>query len=601
MFKQVVLERTPYSVQRATTVEPLDVEVVQKHIQLIPTERSHCPWSNASSELGQVAEPASKYSHSVRSMVVISSFKTRARKVKCDEGRPACQRCVSARRMCEGYGVWGGGGGDIRSKCAKPSAGAESEVALLPNITPISVIPLQSAVERDCFEWFLCRTATKLPGPFQSPFFQTLLLQSSLHEPAVMHAVLALGSLHMREEKGILVHLEDGVPDMQEQFVLSHYSKAIGHLVTRHAGKDKSSVRVALISCLVFTFIELLRGHYETAQVHLRNGLKLVGDTFGSPSAPGDNTVMLRSTGDWVSDSISKAFSRMNVQVELFGPSTPTHSSALLTIEQLPTIRAFKSVEQARERLDYLLNEAIHLTGESPQQLLMEPSGYVASLGRQQRVRSGLTSWLKACENSTEALQTTARFPDAFAFRLLHVYHTMTGIITETALDTSTEALFDNHTAEFASIIEQVTTMRSLIGAVTTHKETASPFTADMGWIPPLYYTALKCRVSWIRVRAIKLLHSVPHREGIWDARMAARIAQKIIGIEEGGFYQGAEVYMSPQDPLRWQPPLPESSRIKDVQVQLPNHSTGLVALTYRKREEDGIWKTAKQTVYVEN
>ncbi|KAH8753266.1 hypothetical protein F5883DRAFT_574867 [Diaporthe sp. PMI_573] len=33
------------------------------------------------------------------------------RRVKCDEGWPGCQRCLSTRRTCDGYGVWGGGTG----------------------------------------------------------------------------------------------------------------------------------------------------------------------------------------------------------------------------------------------------------------------------------------------------------------------------------------------------------------------------------------------------------------------------------------------------------------------------------------------------------
>ncbi|EFX04986.1 putative argr fungal zinc cluster transcription factor [Grosmannia clavigera kw1407] len=40
-----------------------------------------------------------------RSMTFSGCFTCRARGVKCDEQRPACQRCVKAKRMCAGYGV----------------------------------------------------------------------------------------------------------------------------------------------------------------------------------------------------------------------------------------------------------------------------------------------------------------------------------------------------------------------------------------------------------------------------------------------------------------------------------------------------------------
>jgi hypothetical protein len=34
----------------------------------------------------------------------------RARRIRCDETFPACYRCVSSGRICDGYGIWGGGG-----------------------------------------------------------------------------------------------------------------------------------------------------------------------------------------------------------------------------------------------------------------------------------------------------------------------------------------------------------------------------------------------------------------------------------------------------------------------------------------------------------
>jgi len=34
----------------------------------------------------------------------------RVRKVKCDQGWPACDRCIPTGRVCDGHGIWGGGG-----------------------------------------------------------------------------------------------------------------------------------------------------------------------------------------------------------------------------------------------------------------------------------------------------------------------------------------------------------------------------------------------------------------------------------------------------------------------------------------------------------
>ena len=60
--------------------------------------------------------------------------------------------------------------------------------------------------------------------------------------------------------------------DKQEQFTLLHYNKAIRHLQPHFSTQDKASVRVALMTCYVFVCLELLCGHFATAQTHLKMG-----------------------------------------------------------------------------------------------------------------------------------------------------------------------------------------------------------------------------------------------------------------------------------------------------------------------------------------
>jgi hypothetical protein len=54
----------------------------------------------------------------------------------------------------------------------------------------------------------------------------------------------------------------------------------------------------------------------------------------------------------------------------------------------------------------------------------------------------------------------------------------------------------------------------------------------DIGWIPPLYYTAIRCRIHRVRLHAIRLLESTSHREGICDARISAAVARTVMQLE---------------------------------------------------------------------
>jgi hypothetical protein len=87
-------------------------------------------------------------------------------------------------------------------------------------------------------------------------------------------------------------------------------------------------------------------------------------------------------------------------------------------------------------------------------------------------------------------------------------------------------------------------------------------FTVDMGYIPPLYYLALKCRVPRLRRRAIELIISTPHKEGIWDGEVAAYVARQVMETEEESLI-GVETNAVPLDPCK--------NRINQVTVLLPN------------------------------
>ena len=133
------------------------------------------------------------------------------------------------------------------------------------------------AEERRYFEWFKWRTVKKIPGYFVLPFWDTLLFQACVNEPAVLHAMLTLSSTH---KMGILdgsVHRHgNDSPDRQEQFMLQQYVKATNHLQLHLSTKDKSSIRISLIACLLFVTIELFRGRFQSAQIHLANGLRIL-------------------------------------------------------------------------------------------------------------------------------------------------------------------------------------------------------------------------------------------------------------------------------------------------------------------------------------
>lgn len=518
----------------------------------------------------------------------------RIRKVKCDEGRPVCHRCKSTGRVCDGYGIWGGGE-SFRHRQYVTGLEA-SRVVPRP---PVSVSVLASGTEeKEFFEWFKCRTAIKLPGSFVSRFWDTLLFQASLDEPAVLHAVLALSSVHKRGAFNANGQTKtDSGPNEQEKFMLKHYVKAISHLQPHFSIKDRASFRVALITCVTFVCIEFLRGHFKTGQIHLQNGLKILVE-MQMLSNGNDGIIRskpcLESTDDW----IVEAFSRLHLQVELFKHAYQ-HPCLVLQAAgpETPAI-VFHSIIEAWQQMGRLLNKVFHLTHQGRQQAVCEcesPRDPLLLREHQQRIRTELARWLEIYEAFKKALQGHRSAQEEKGYQLLYTYHTMASIMADTCLRPSDESAFDCHTNQFVLLIRQLAklwTMGSTTSPVQALPGDMSRSVIDMGWIPLLYYAATKCRIHRIRLQAIRLLESTSHREGIWDAKTAACVARKVMEMEERDFYKDvdtADDFSLPSSPRPQDlslPTLPESYRIRDVEVVLSGDPMDRILLFCKQKQE---------------
>ena len=517
-------------------------------------------------------------------------MRVRIRKVKCDEGRPACHRCKSTGRFCDGYGIWGGGESFYRNR--------QSVTALkdVPRPPPSVSVFASGTEEKEYFEWFKCRTAIKLPGSFVSRFWDTLLFQASSNEPAVLHAVLALSSVHKRGtvDANVQTVPENGSND-QESSTLKHYIKAISHLKPHFSRKDKASFQVALITCVTFVYLEFLRGYFRTAQTHLQNGLKILIETH-LLSNGGDGILRSKPCLDSTDDWIVEAFSRLHLQVELFKHAYQHPCLVLQAASPETHTLVFHSINEAWQQIGQLLNEVFYLTHLARQQGACEcVRNHLLLLEDQQRIQTELTRWLDVYKAFEKPLQGLRPTQEEKGYQLLYTYHTMTCIMLATCLRPSDESAFDLHAIQFVLLIRQLTilwTTASTIFPVRAVPGDMSRSIVDMGWIPMLYYTAVKCRVHRIRLQAIRFLESTSHREGIWDAKTAACVARKVMQMEERDFYKDVHtaddfsLLSSPRPQDLSLPTLPKSHRIRDVEVVLSGDPMDRILLFCVQRPE---------------
>ncbi|KAI5861168.1 hypothetical protein GGS23DRAFT_156749 [Durotheca rogersii] len=535
-----------------------------------------------------------------RTKVKSGCLTCKARKVKCDEGHPVCSRCLSTGRVCEGYGIWGGGGNQYGHRSAAPS---RRDILARPRV-PVMLADTVSKEETRCLEWFTHRTAMKLPGAFRSGIWDALIFQAISAEPAVFHAALALSSAHRREYFPVNVLAVEHAPDEQEKFVLHHYSRAIAHLQPHFSIKNNASVRIALLTCLIFVIMEYLRGHYRIGATHLQNGLKLLNEVHARPSAVNN------SADAW----ILQAFVRLDVQAKLLGcGSQRLHIVLDDCAKDSPAIgTVFRTVDEARQHLDRLLSQILHLGDESRRHSQSQDQVQATKLlNRQQRVKSSLDAWFRVLRASKVYLDVQEKSAKIVAYPLLHMYYTLAEIMADTCIRSANESRFDAHAEAFASMMSSLERVRSLTASPAVyailHPPNMSGSIMDLGAHPVVYYTALKCRTRRTRNKAIRILDGLEHKEGIWNGSLMGSVAREVVKIEEGGFYdvpytatRGEEPGTTTDEHGNAQPPtLPESYRLHDVEVELPEDYAAKATMRCRRRLEDGKWEViARRFLY---
>ncbi|KAK8052427.1 hypothetical protein PG993_003812 [Apiospora rasikravindrae] len=550
-----------------------------------------------------------------RKLKVKSGCRTcKTRKVKCDEGRPACARCLSTGRVCDGYGVWGGGGNRFGSR----PEGPRPCQALLPAHRGLSPIggSMISKAEQDCFEWFSCKAATKLQGIFCITFWSQLLPQACLNEPAIMHAALALSSTHQKNAVGDVNPSSVVTLDKSDEFTLVQYSKAIQQLQPHLAARKSNSaasIRVALIACLVFANLEFLNGRYNIGIAHLHSGIKLLGEFQGYGLDGEEPILLLKPPRDFVDEWIGDTLTKLLVQANLHGAHGLPYPRLVMRITSAPLPSfTFHSVTEARQHLDQLVNDILYLT-ENSKRLSAVTFGISDKTGecsnseeklvrRQADILSGLHTWHNTYKASRSLMKSTlSPFTHYGYLLLLSMFH-QSQIMASVCLapETEAEAIYDAHAASFLAIVRHSSELRHLVryeahyNPLVNYTSKISQSTADMGWIPPLYYTALKCRVRRVRLHALRFLGFKPHKEGIWDNELTAVVAREVIRLEEGEGDDVSRCIRSITDPdiaveaptegeVLGIPTVPVVRRLHDFQLRLPDDVAGKILITYRQ------------------
>ncbi|KAM0156166.1 hypothetical protein ACHAQE_006464 [Botrytis cinerea] len=488
------------------------------------------------------------------------------RRVKCDEGRPSCQRCISTGRKCDGYEKK-----SSDSPASSDSSSHDNETSTVLTQSPSSSLILTSDRERHAFHFFINMTAPMMGGFGKESCWSEMIPRAAHHEPSIRHAVVALGALHhSRERSSRSTSPNNLLSSAEEQFPLLEYNRAIKCLVEPFSKKERQAMDVCLINCVLFSAFEMMQGNYGNGAAHQQSGSKILceitynensqkhyHDSLKTPNNPYLPMVLLEELylrSDFVLTQMINSFDQ-SLYNKFKGSHFTTHPPAIFT--SLPQARNTLHFFWSRFRTD--LNN-LNSQPDSPE------------------LAQRFHNW------QMETIQITHKWLFAFQAFILKYSDTFSEVdkIGVAILQLQSHSGYVNaHVSRgikdnqmlwdpFLSIFEKMTMLGEEV--ISNPAFTTTVFQIDMGVIGPLYQVVGACRHPIVRRKAIALLERVPSlQEGIWNADLTARVARKVVELEEHGIKN-----------VREAADIPDWARISDVEPEFEREARR-ATLTYKR------------------
>ena len=547
--------------------------------------------SKLRSEQGRVAQEAKVGAQHVGKSISLAPCTTResfsesnkcsrARHVKCDELKPSCFICTSTGRKCDGYESAGASGLQqalllherIRSCTSKTSPLNDSPVSLALTLG----LPSNEQSNR-FFHSFLHGCVPSLTEVMDSEFWQRGILRAS-SSPVIQHAAIAFGAVYEQR----IAHQNHAVGPTtssigQQIEILSsiRYENAIRILRRQIAELSQApeGLEEIMIACLIFVFMEILRGDDIAAVTHLDGVLKLY--SCAEPSI--QDIISARDNN--IAPTVSTAFEgfvkillRLETQsVQYMGSRTPWYPDSncawLHTTEDMPAM--FETFLDARDNfyahLAKIMNFITPPEGAEkcfPEWCPHPDRGFdiytifhgstyrdcvLPRASTQRRhLMHVLSRWKSAFQGFLQ--KGTAKTPEALASCALLWLEYYTMRIKLAVSYTEDECCYDAQLPSFKKIAEQAEAylrytahnprsqlprhLSGNLGTIPSLKPKKKDFKVYSSVCYPLYYTVLKCRYKPLRESALAMLRNA-NTEGVWDANMLARVGEFVTAVEE--------------------------------------------------------------------
>ncbi|KAM0173164.1 hypothetical protein ACHAPF_006919 [Botrytis cinerea] len=480
------------------------------------------------------------------------------RRVKCDEAKPSCMRCINFGRKCDGYEY---------SPKDKPawlmgptiSTGISQEVIESPpfSIPPsISVLNFGNEQEAQYFDFFCKETVFELAGGFKKKLFNVIILQSCHTDTSVRHAATAIAALSKAMKVSKCINPKEG-----------------------EAGFKR------------------IYGNTQLADKHIYSALKMMHHHEAISSHPHHNLLLSSPAPDLVENEIVTAYLHLALAI-VTRPDDPDSLSdkvldLISTDMPKPDIpRQLDNLAEAEVHLEHVLYHSLPKIPRADLQRRLaspdlSPQGLAISFSRLQKLHpeasspiltgfefpkfsSSFQDWQRAFQPIISYAQSPSGKADYIAATTLQIKALGIGLMGQGVF---LDYRISDH---FLPIFRQII---SLSQKLVSDPRFLKTFVFDAGIIPSLFVVIYACPDQKIRRDAVTILREAgPRREGTWDALKIASIGQMLLDSEEIGPIKTKSTFLPLNDINLMSPTVYEEIQTPILQSPRPRRRSLLVS-----------------------
>ncbi|KAF5530797.1 C6 zinc finger [Fusarium mexicanum] len=462
----------------------------------------------------------------------------KTRRVKCDEGKPACARCTRGDFVCDGYET-------------QPT---KHEVVLVPpaQVVPVKFLPLAPAAlpgldghSVPYLDAFRYHVAPELSGSFYMDFCEGIILTGVHQDDSIRQLVLALGALTLsiaddaRDTKQSIVQSKpsslkvwgpSSVKNRNHAASLKHYLKGVQSLRERlKLDPAHVSVRTMTVMTILMALFEILQGNHRSVDSILKSVTALLNEHLAHQrSTEGTKDEITSVQHTFLCFSMMCQYSRQIIsaipiymQINTVSATEPPVFGVDLPKSLLGRWRLFNSAMMA-----YI--------GQAHDVVALKDTETIKSFHQRGRILyKQALSWVEVIR---AYLKSDLDEDHLHRLKLLEIHCVISGIHLDCIL-VPCDLSYDRYEETFKALLDDCTAWlkQQVRNGVPRH------ITLGEGILLPLSGIARLCRVHDVRMEALYLIQSVTWQEGAWDPQFLAlgelgTVVMEERGREESGF-----------------------------------------------------------------